>query len=335
MSAKPKAETPLTLSISVKGEIVKSNFYDFRMMAETRITELNLDPKTDEEFEQAKQDEKDLKAFEDMVGEAEELALKDMDQVYVLIQGLRDLKGLSRTSRLELSRKSKANSEAIREGIVRDGIAALDAKCREFSEKIAQAIKGKKSLSKMQEAVTEAVDAINSNIGHNRKVFGNAMELHGSTVAYGENEFLTLNPESARVEMERRIERHIAAIREAELKAEAETLRKEAEDKARTEREAAKAAEPRRISTPPERTREAVATVEPLAEEPERPASKVAALPQGETAADELADFLATLTASFAPVKEARGNLRFPENIERAAAFATALGTAYKILKAK
>lgn len=332
MSAKlkPVAEKPLTLAISVKGEIVKSNFPEFREWAEERIAAINFDLTTDEDFGQAKLDEKSLKEFEEKLGEAEERALREMDEVYALINGTRELKGYAREKRLELSKKVKARAEEIRAELLKDGYAALDHDCRKFRDLIDASIKGKSSLEKMREAISEVVEEANSEVAKIRTLFKAAMEEHGDAVAYGEKELLSQDPESVRIELERRVERHRAALREAALKAEAEKLRKEAEEKARKEAEAARAA----------------AEAEPQAKQPEFPASnpaqtpepnpesvvKVAIATESDDPAEEMEAFKATLRSALAPVKAARAALKHPENIKAGEEFARLMTAAMKPL---
>ena len=58
-----------------------------------------------------------------------------------------------------------------------------------------------------------------------------------------------------------------------------------------------------------------------------------AVAPAEQTAADELAAFLATVAAGFAPAKAARGNLKHPSNKAKAGAFANALSAAWNTMK--
>ena len=330
MSAKRKAaeDKPLELSIAVKGEIVSSNFEDFKAFAEAQIMAISFDLKTDEDFAQADDDAKGLKKFEGTLTQAKADALAQMDELNTLLASVDELGGLARSTRLELEKRVKARKQEVRDGIVRDGIAALEVRNREFSDMIGEAIKGKSSLVKMQEAVTETVERINERIEANREVFAKAYHEFGNAVAYGEELFIALSPESAKVEMERRIERHRAAIKEAELKAEADRLRKEKEerdrlDKLAAQQEAEKSAQEAPAPKPAPTVKESlpVATLEP------EPAP---AAPQGESEAEERARFQNTVKSAFAPIKEARASLAHPANIDRAQAFADALGAAWK-----
>lgn len=328
-----KQERTTELSIAVKGEIISSNFDAYKEYAIAQIQSINLDLKTDEDFEQAAKDVKGLKAFEDRLKQAEVDFLSQMDEVDALLKNIRDLGGLSRETRLNAEKRINARKAEVRDGIIRDGIAALVIRNREFSDMIGDAIKGKSSLTKMQEAVTVVVESVNARIRANLEVFAKASDEHGDAVAYGKDTFCALTVEAAKVEMERRIERHRASLKEAELKAERDRLQREANDRAKQEA-AEKAAQT--ISTPLERTPEAVATVEPSGVGASLQSSDDALPPKAkasQSASEEMECFISVLSAAFAPAKEARASLKHPENIKLAAAFAESLGTAFRALK--
>ena len=193
------------------------------------------------------------------------------------------------------------------DSIVAQGMSALVVKDRQFLDAINEAIKGKSSLVKMQESVSETVERTNARIEANHEIFIAAQKEHGDAVAYGMSAFLVMTNEAAKVEIERRIERHRAAIKEAELKAEAEKLRKEAE--------AAKVAEP----TPAPVTSQPVAVVAP----------SPAKVPQGETQHQERERFKDAMQAAFRPIKEARAALKHESNIKDAIALDDALSAAW------
>ncbi len=343
MSAKRKtAEAqPLELSIAVKGEIVSSNFEDFKAFAEAQIMAISFDLKTDEDFAQADEDAKGLKKFEGTLTQAKADALAQMDELNSLLASVDELGGLARNTRLELEKRVKARKTEVREGIIRDGIAALEVTNREFSDMIGEAIKGKSSLVKMQEAVTETVESINERIRANREIFTTAYQEFGNAVAYGEELFIAMAPEAAKVEMERRIERHRAAIKEAELKAEAEKLRKEKEERDALDRLAAQQEAERQEKAAQEAptpesepvVKESLPTATP---ETVNPSVTVAtpepepapAPPESET--EERVRFQDIVKSAFAPIKEARASLKHPANIALAQAFADALGAAWK-----
>lgn len=326
MSKESKTDKPLELSIAVKGEVITSNFEAYKAYAVSQIEAINLDLKTDDDFAQAAKDVKGLKAFEDRLEQAEADFLSQMDEVDSLLKSVRELGGLSRETRLNAEKRITARKAEVRDGIVRDGIAALEVRNREFADMIGDAIKGKSSLAKMQAAVTAVVDSVNARIRANREVFSASRAEHGDAVAYGEEAFVCLNVDAAKVEMERRIERHRAALKEAELKAERDRLRREAEE--RLQKFTASVAElPWRSSPQPP------ASPQPPIEKTDMPATDETRQTAGQSAAEEMECFISVLSSAFAPARAARAELKHPENIQRAGEFATSLGVAFQTLK--
>ena len=119
------AEQSLELAVSVEGKITKSNFDDFRAMAEERINSLNFEPKTDEEFGQAETDVKGLTQFEKSLTAAEEEVLKQMDEVYSLVTGIGELKKLSSESRRKLRRQIDDQKKVVRSQIKSEALAMI------------------------------------------------------------------------------------------------------------------------------------------------------------------------------------------------------------------
>jgi hypothetical protein len=317
---KTAATKPLELAIAVKGEIISSNFEAFREYATAQIEAISFDLKTDEDFEEAAADVKSLKKFEESLTDAKAAFLAQMDDVNQLLEQVDRLHNLSRATRLELDKRVKDQKTAVKEGIIRDGIAALLLRNREFSDLIGEAIKGKSSLVKMQEAVTEVVAEINKRITVNTELFERALEEHGEAVAYGQNDFVCLAETVAIIEIERRIERHRAAIKEAALKAEAAKLLKEKAE--RDEAEAKRVVESvAKEPLPQLRVEAEVVRVEPAP-------APVAPI-ESETEHEEFLRFTETLKSAFRPVKETRQALKHRRNIERAEAFAKALSLAW------
>lgn len=337
MSAKrkPKDGTPLELAIAVEGKVITSNFDAYKEYAVAQIEGISFDLKTDEDFDRADQDAKGLKKFEERLTLAKTDFLKQMDEVNALLESVDGLGSLARGTRLELEKRVKARKTEVREGIVRDGIAALDVRSREFSDLIGDSIRGMSSLVKMQEAVMQTVDGINARIEANRDTFAKGGDEYGAAVAHGEDAFLCLTVEAAKVEMERRIERHRAALKEAELKAERDRLQREADEKARQEKAEQDKA---RAIIDANLEKEAAAPVvvhETPSGETQAPLPRTgetqAALRE-ETEAEEMESFIRILKAAFVPVKEARVALLHPANIAKAEAFAVGLGAAWKTL---
>jgi hypothetical protein len=121
-------------------------------------------------------------------------------------------------------------------------------------------------------------------------------------------------------ELRRRLEAVRAEEERKRLAAEAEKAKAEV---AQMKRDAAEATKP---PLPP------VATPAPLSapQATPRPAPPVSPKPLEIEVEAEWSDFKAKVMAAFAPVKEARAALRCPENQAKAAAFAEAVGQAWK-----
>lgn len=313
--------TSLALAISVEGKIINSNFDSFKLMAEEMIEQISFDLVTDEDFEQADADAKRLKKFEEDLAQGKKDFLAQMDEVNALFEGVGQLENLSRSTRLELEKQIKAKKLAVREGIVRDALAAIPVSNQQFSTQIQEAMKNKSSLVKMQESVTIVVNRINAQIDANKAIFQEAKEEHGDAVAYGESAFIVLPVDAAKVEIERRIERHKAAIKEAELKKENERLRREQEEKDKAAAAAAVQPEPAPAHAP----QPAPAQEESLFREPDPEPAK----PAGLTQQEEAQAFIALARERFAPLKAAREKFTHKANIEAGERFALALGTAW------
>ena len=341
MSAKRKTkeEAPLELAIAVEGKIISSNFEAYKEYAEAQILAISFDLKTDEDFDRADKDAKGLKAFETRLTTAKTDFLKQLDDINALMESVDGLAELARGTRLELERKVKEKKTAVREGIVRDGIAALEVRFREFSDMIGASIKGMSSLAKMQEAVTKTVDQINARIEANRDTFAKGKDEYGDAVAFGEESFLTFTVEAAKVEMERRIERHRAAIKQAELEAEAKKARQVAEavriaaEKAAAEERMRQETERRLAERNKEMAKDVIELHKPDAVVAhETPSGETQAAMREETEAEEMEAFQRILKACFAPAKEARMSLKHRANIDKAEAFAQSLAAAWKTL---
>jgi hypothetical protein len=321
----------LKLAIAVKGEIISLNFEEFREYATAQIEEISFDLKTDDDFEQAADDVKGLKKFEESLTDAKAAFLAQMDDVNQLLEQVDRLHNLSRATRIELDKRVKDQKAAVKEGIIRDGIAALLVRNREFSDMIGEAIKGKSSLVKMQEAVTEVVEEINKRITTNAELFERALEEHGEAVAYGKNDFVCLSETVAIIMIERRIERHRAALKEAAFKAKVAKLLKEKAE--RDEAEARREAES--VVKEPLRQPEVGQTAPASSLPSQSPKVEIEAfsLRAEPTEAEELSAFISTLLEAFAKVKEARAKLQHPRMITAAGIFADVVGAAFKTLK--
>lgn len=333
MPAKKKATATAGASeliITVKGEVISSNFDAFREMAEARIDSINFDLTTDEDFEQAAQDVKSLKGFEDTLTLKEDEILKALGDINLLITGTRELKGLTRKSRLELNKIVTDQSALMRANLLKDGYAALAADCRDFRAKIEESIKGKKSLEKMKEAITATVKGINAQVEECRKLIDAAAEGdHGNAITYGRQEMLFMSPDTVRSELERRKERIVAEIERQRLIDETNRLKREADEKAAEQVAKEKAAQAEAPAPEPQPEPESAKQPEPVSLPKEPAVTDEGFSPE---AAAELRQFIDTTQTAFTPVKAAREALKHPQAIAAAEAFAMAIIPAWKSL---
>ena len=307
----------LDLIVSVKGEIQKSNFDEFKAMAEQRISALNFEPSTDEEFGQAEEDVKGLAKFEKDLSKAEEDVLKQMDEVYHLVSGIGELKKLSAESRLKLKRQIDQQKKVVRLQIKRAAISAIPIAHPQAEARIEAAMKGKRTLASLEAAARIESELIQKEIAAAQEVVNSFRDRHGDDITHDEHKLLIMEAAFVEAELSRRVERKAAMMREAELKAQAEQARREAEQAQ---------AETRPEQPEVEQVEQSRSIPDPEPKSPPQPA-------QGQSEAEELAEFLDAIRASFAPIKEARAALKHEENIFAAGKFAVDVKAAFSRLK--
>ena len=142
----------MELIVAVSGTITKSNFDDFKAMAEERIKSLNFEPVTDEEFGQAEADVKGLAKFEKDLSTAEQDVLKQMDEVYQLVSGIGELKKLSAESRLKLKKQIDSQKKVVRSQIKRAALSTIPLAHPQAEARIEAAMKGKRTLDSLRAA---------------------------------------------------------------------------------------------------------------------------------------------------------------------------------------
>lgn len=314
------ASKPMELVVSVSGTITKSNFNDFKAMAEKRIKALNFEPSTDEEFGQAEADVKGLAKFEKDLGTAEQDVLKQMDEVYQLVSGIGELKKLSAESRLRLKKQIDSQKKVVRAQIKRTALSTIPVAHPQAEARIEAAMKGKRTLDSLRAAAEIEAQAITAEIERVRLIVDDYRTGH-EDILHDEHKLLVMDTQTVEVELARRVERKAAMLREAELKAEAEQARKEAERRDTTC--------PDGDTTCPQPAQaHAVHTDDDTEAKPHWTSQ-----PATVTPSEELARYLDTLRQCLAPLKQAREGLKHPENIERVGKFASTLNQAFAQLK--
>ena len=322
---------PLELIVSVKGEIIKSNFDDFETYALQQLESINTDLNTDEDFGKAAADEKALKDAESKFKQVEAQILAEMDAVSDLIKRTRGLGEKYSKKRLALGKELRNRKAEIIEGIKSDAFASISIRHPQAIARISEAMKGKRTLESLKKHATAEAVKIEAEVQRAREIVKQYREEHGEDVCYDEHKLLVMEAGLIEAELSRRVERKAAALKEAELKAEAEKAKAEkesAERQAEWERREAEVKSEELGNDPP-----------PI---PASPPPKIDSIPVGrsakeasETPEEEMARFLATVEDAFAPVKAARSGLKHTENIRHVGMFAKHLGEAWRLLLVK
>jgi predicted phage-related endonuclease len=174
---KPVGSAPETLPalrVEAQGMVTFSNLAEFRENAMAVLGAINRDLQTDEDFADAEQTVKWCKGVEDRLDTAKSNVLAQMQSVDEVCRTIDSVSAETRRVRLELDRLVKTEKEHRRAELVANGVAAVRAHYDSVSatlgehglgipatltSDIGSAIKGKKSLSSMRDAIDTAVAA--------------------------------------------------------------------------------------------------------------------------------------------------------------------------------
>jgi hypothetical protein len=305
----------IPLSIETRGEVIASNVDEFRDLVRGALANINRDLATDEHFGQAELDVKALKGAEDAVKAAKEKALVDAEQLNALFRTLDETAEDIRAPRLELEKLIAKRKEEVKNELITESIGRLDCALRlragTFGRSLTDAIKGKRTLDSMRKALDVAVTTHNAMIGQCRIAIDTFTWEHGKELVMDAEDLEVRGLDIVQAELRRRLdlaraedERKRLATEAAQAKAEVAQMKRDT-------------AEPSKAPMPP------IGTAIP------RSAPAVQA-PMEIEVAGEWAIFKAKVIAAFAPVKSARGELQCAENVAKAAAFAEAVGKAWK-----
>jgi len=251
-------ETLPALRIEVEGTVIASNLQAFRETAITAIRNVNRELTTDQHFADAELSVTWCREVETRIEAAKAHALSQTASIDELFRTLDDIAAESRRVRLDLEKLVKGRKDELRAGIVLDAqralakhLATLSAECQPFTvppvaADFAGAIKGKRSITAMHDAVDHALaDAKIEADAAARVVRTNAAALHD--LAAGRE---SMFPDAGRlVGMEPAAFREIVAGRIAKHDAEqAERARKAADAAARESAERARVEEEKRAA---------------------------------------------------------------------------------------
>src|SRR5690606_28813162 len=146
---------------------------------------INRDLKTDEDFGQAELDVKALKSAEEAVRAA---AIQAFDeQLKALIDGLNETAEEIRAPRLELKKLIDQRKEEVKQELITDAmgrrISAARRRASGSGRSLTEAIKGKRTLKSMSEALDKKVVEINAMIEKARIAIDTFTWEHGKELA--------------------------------------------------------------------------------------------------------------------------------------------------------
>jgi len=175
------------LIIKLKGEITDTNFDEWKNDLLARLKKVNTELATDDDFANAEADVKTIKAGEVALKNAKASALEQANEIQKLFSAIDEVSSEARDARLALERQIKKRKAEIKDEIVDSGLDAVKAYMEEQSDELQsirnswldrsafeEEIKGKRTTSSMQKAVTgllvrikgeiaEREDSINAN----------------------------------------------------------------------------------------------------------------------------------------------------------------------------
>jgi putative phage-type endonuclease len=164
----------LALRVEARGMVTFSNLAEFRESAMVRLAGINRDLQTDEDFADAEQTVKWCKGVEERLDATKANVLAQMTSVDEVCRTIDSVNAETRKVRLELDRLVKSEKERRRAEIVASGVDAvrahynsINATLNEYALPfpggmhafIGQAIKGRRTLTSIRDAVDTAVAA--------------------------------------------------------------------------------------------------------------------------------------------------------------------------------
>ncbi len=166
-----------TLRIELTGAVTESNLDEFKENAVAVFRGISTDLQTDQDFADAEETVKWCDDIEKRLDAAKDHALSQTESIDRLFRAIDEIRGEARAKRLELNKLVKARKEEIRAEIVQAGIekvrdhygdlsSSLEASGMppaflkpppQLAADMGSAIKGKRSISSMRDAVDDTV----------------------------------------------------------------------------------------------------------------------------------------------------------------------------------
>ncbi|WP_207000661.1 YqaJ viral recombinase family protein [Trinickia mobilis] len=177
LKEKPQAEAIMglpTLAVQIKGEVVASNLPRFKAAADVFIAGIKTDLKTDQDFADAEETIKFCDKAETQIDLAQSAAISQTASIDDLMKTLGHIREQLRRKRLDLTGTVKKRKEEIKTEILLDGrrqfadhikainlelvdVCTVDVRVNVAEPDFAGAIKGKRTLASLHEAVDTAL----------------------------------------------------------------------------------------------------------------------------------------------------------------------------------
>jgi len=186
------------LIIKLKGEITDTNFDEWKNNLLARLKGINTELASDDDFANAESDVKTIKAGETALKNAKASALEQADEIQKLFSAIDEVSSEARDARLALERQIKKRKAEIKDEIVDSGLDAIKAYIKEQSTELQSVknswldrsafedeIKGKRTTSSMQKAVTSLQVKIKNEIAEREE----SIKANGQVLAKIDDEY--------------------------------------------------------------------------------------------------------------------------------------------------
>jgi hypothetical protein len=270
--------------------------------------------------------------------------LRDAKKLYDALTDMDTLCADTAKVRLALSKQIAKRKDEVRAELLSTAMESLicaPGQRHWFSRSLSEAMKGKKTLESITRSLEVTAAIHNGMIRKSRAKIEAFTAQHGIALVMDRDELEIKTPEVVESELRRRVEAQQAEVERRRLQAEADAARADnariAAEKAREER-ARIQAEAKPDSPPatpaPEMTTDnrSDGTRLKVVNFPTRQPQPEAAEPQM-TKNAEWQEFWKVVLAAFAPIKEARANLKHEGNIRAAEVFAKWVNEAAKVAR--
>jgi putative phage-type endonuclease len=253
-------ETLPALRIEVEGTVIASNLVAFRETAIAAVRAVKRDLSTDQDFADAELSVKWCREVESRIEAAKAHALAQTASIDELFRALDAITEESRRVRLDLEKRVKIRKDEIRAEIVTAAQRALAKHVAQLSAELvplrmpdiradfAAAIKGKRSIESMHDAVDSALAAARIEADGVARIMRANLAFYreraaGKDFLFGDIAAHMIRPEAEFAEwVDGRIERHRLSVLEDEARLAREREAREAAEKLRREAAAAAAA---------------------------------------------------------------------------------------------